>query len=137
MKELLKKASLTVATACLVAGGLVSVGWAYSGKDSSKRLAAMERLGSDNYGKSKHLRLEAVSTPENSASRFLVIGDDGTYGRSQQRVLAPTSANCAEKIEQQEPMPDELEINGQRYQKARFLPCLIPGFCSGDPIAIR
>ena len=28
MKELLKKASLTVATACLVAGGLVSVGLA-------------------------------------------------------------------------------------------------------------
>ena len=30
MKELLKKASLTVATACLVAGGLVSGVWAYS-----------------------------------------------------------------------------------------------------------
>ena len=30
MKELLKKASLTVASACLIAGGLLSVGWAGS-----------------------------------------------------------------------------------------------------------
>ena len=30
MKELLKKASLTVASACLIAGGLVSMGWAAS-----------------------------------------------------------------------------------------------------------
>jgi len=30
MKEQLKKASLTVASACLIAGGLVSVGWAAS-----------------------------------------------------------------------------------------------------------
>ena len=83
MKELLKKASLTVATACLVAGGLVSVGWAHSGEGSSKRVAVFS-----------------------------------------------TSANSAEKIEQQEPMPDELEINGQRYQKARYF----QGYWSPDPL---
>ena len=71
MKKLLKKASLTVATACLVAGGLVSVGWAGSGE-----------------------------------SDF----------RGPQVLAAP--GNSAEKIEKQEPMPDDLEINGQRYQKA-------------------
>ena len=41
MKQLLKKASLTVATACLVAAGLVSVGWAHSdGATKSDRRSA-------------------------------------------------------------------------------------------------
>ena len=87
MKELLKKASLTVATACLVAGGLVSVGWADSDGSSSQRV---------------------------------VMGP----------LHLSTSANSAEKIEKQEPMPDELEINGQRYKKARLTEGLV---CQLDP----
>ena len=74
MKELLKKASLTVATACLVAGGLVSVGWAGSGE-----------------------------------SDF----------RGPQVLAAP--GNSAEKIEKQEPMPDDLEINGHKYKRVRVI----------------
>ena len=94
MKELLKKASLTVATACLVAGGLVSVGWAYSDEGNSKRLPDISKARS-------------VDDANGKSNRVWILG------------AIPTSANCAEKIEQQEPMPDELEINGQRYQKAR------------------
>ena len=39
MKELLKKASLTVATACLIAGGLVSGLWAADGTHQSRIMA--------------------------------------------------------------------------------------------------
>ena len=73
MKNLLKKASLTFASMCLVAGGLVSVGWAGQHAESSQS----ERLG---------------------------------FPRQ-------ASAKCVEK---QEPMPDELEINGQKYKKVRI-----------------
>ena len=45
MNELLKKASLTVASMCLVAGGLVSVGWA--GQNEGER--------------ARHMRLSAAS----------------------------------------------------------------------------
>ena len=93
MKELLKKASLTAASMCLAAGGLVSVGWADSDVGSSKRLAAISQAGHvDNANENSRVSIE----------------------------LKSTSANSAEKIEKQEPMPDELEINGQKYKKVRL-----------------
>ena len=95
MKELLKKASLTVATACLVAGGLVSVGWAHSDEGNSKRLRDISKNRS-------------VDDANEKSNRVWHLGVD------------PTSANSAEKIEQQEPIPDELEINGQKYKKVRL-----------------
>ena len=129
MKELLKKASLTVATACLVAGGLVSVGWAYSGEDKSKRFAALGYVGSDSDRFNRDRALRMASTSDHSGIGIVLVdlGDNATHGKSQQRVLARTSANSAEKIEQQEPMPDELEINGQRYQKASS--CELSPYC--------
>ena len=74
MKELLKKASLTVASACLVAGGLVSVGWAghHTGESKSERIA----------------------------------------------VIIPSTS--AENTEKQQAMPDELEVNGEKYKKVRL-----------------
>ena len=50
MKELLKKASLTVASACLIAGGLVSVGWAASNQSeqsASHQNATMSEKGEE------------------------------------------------------------------------------------------
>ena len=52
------------------------------------------------------------------------------YGKSQRTRMASTPANSAEKIEKQQPMPDELEINGQRYKKARLNDSAV---CSLDP----
>jgi len=74
MKELLKKASLTVASACLIAGGLASVGFA--------------------------------------------AGQDGTTERFAERAHLSISAN-----EKQQAMPDELEVNGQKYKKIVFDGC--------------
>ena len=56
MKELLKKASLTVATACLIAGGLVSVGWAASTRS--------ERAVPSCFSTSSELQGEEAGQPE-------------------------------------------------------------------------
>ena len=51
MKELLKKASLTVASACLIAGGLVSVGWAASNQsEQSARYYKQNATSSEKKG---------------------------------------------------------------------------------------
>ena len=72
MKELLKKASLAVASMCLVAGGLVSVGFAAGQEEKTERVV-----------------LSSYEQPK---------------------------AN-----EKQQAMPDELEVNGQKYKKVRAL----------------
>jgi len=85
MKELLKKASLTVASACLIAGGLVAVGWAghHAGESKSERLRAMSFASAENTEKQqampdelevngvkyKKVRIQCVNlTPEALAS---------------------------------------------------------------------
>ena len=57
MKEVLKKASLTVASACLIAGGLVSVGWAASTQSEQSARVGFQAISSDNTG-------EAAGPPE-------------------------------------------------------------------------
>ena len=56
MKELLKKASLTVASACLIAGGLVSVGWAASNQS--------EQSASHQHATSSDKKREEAGLPE-------------------------------------------------------------------------
>lgn len=77
-----------VASMCLVAGGLVSIGWAsnHTGESKSERkLGALSASAEE--GKSKKWFLNTRSTAQN--------------------------------IEKQGPMPDELEVNGQKYKKVK------------------
>ena len=82
MKELLKKASLTLAFMCLFAGSLVSGGWA---------------------------------------------GQHAEESRSERLLLSST------KTEKQQAMPDELNINGQKYKKVKAPFCIDTNpNCPGD-----
>ena len=83
MKKRLKKASLTVASACLIAGGLVSVGWAASNQSeqSGSHQNATKSVKGEEAGPPKEITVDGqvyrqVTAPAVWGSWINLSGDE-------------------------------------------------------------